>query len=99
MEFIRVKQKGRELRETSPAKAKSEQAESSANVNEGSPLLEFQVGLSKSSKISWVVRGSSCLVQNDFEPYISHKVFRPSNSGETRSSSSSRRASNPRTSL
>jgi hypothetical protein len=56
MQFIKGKHKGRGLRKTSVAKAKASKPRVSVNVNEGSPLYGFQVGLSKSSKINWIVQ-------------------------------------------
>ena len=56
LQFIKGKQKGRGLRKTSVAKAKASKPRVSANINEDSPLYGFQVGLSKSSKINWIVQ-------------------------------------------
>ena len=56
LQIIKGKQKGRVLRKTSVTKAKASKARVSANVNEDSPLYGFQVGLSKSSKINWIVQ-------------------------------------------
>jgi len=56
LQFIKGKQKGRGLRKTSVAKAKASKPRVSANINEDSPMYGFQVGLSKSSKINWIVQ-------------------------------------------
>ena len=55
LQIIKGKHKGRVLRKTSITKAKASKPRVSANVNEDSPLYGFQVGLSKSSKINWIV--------------------------------------------
>jgi len=54
--LIKGKHKGRGLRKTSVAKAKASRPRTNANVKESSPLYGFQVGLSKSSKINWIVQ-------------------------------------------
>jgi hypothetical protein len=66
LQFVTGKQKGRGLRKTSVAKAKAGKARVSANVSENSPLYQFQVGLSKSSKINWIVQEVRCVSFNLF---------------------------------
>lgn len=57
LQVMKGKQKGgRVLRKTSVTRAKASKPRVSANVNEDSPLYGFQVGLSKSSKINWIVQ-------------------------------------------
>ena len=61
LQFVKGKQKGRALRKTSVTKAKASKPRVSTNVNEDSPLYGFQVGLSKSSKINWIVQEVRCV--------------------------------------
>lgn len=56
VQFVKGKHKGRALRKTSVAKAKASKPRVIANVSESSPLFGFHVGLSKSSKINWIVQ-------------------------------------------
>ena len=56
LQFTKGKHKIRGLRKTTVAKAKANRLRVSAQVDESSPLYGFQVGLSKSSKINWIVQ-------------------------------------------
>ena len=81
LQFIKGRHKGRVLRKASVTKAKSSKPRVSANANEDSPLYGFQVGLSKSSKINWIVKEVRrvLFVQSAFKLKClghSHKVLR-----------------------
>jgi hypothetical protein len=79
LHFVKGKQKGgRVLRKTSTVtKAKASKTRVSTNVNEASPLYGFQVGLSKSSKINWIVQEVRpcfvCFGVKSYYYYYSHK--------------------------
>lgn len=68
LRLTKGKHKSRGLRKTTVTKAKANKPRVNALVDESSPLYGFQVGLSKSSKINWIVQEvRHLLVQQCFE--------------------------------
>ena len=97
LQFIKGRHKGRALRKASVTKAKASKPRVSANANEDSPLYGFQVGVSKSSKINWIVKEvrRALAVQSVLKLKCLGHSQRSFNTGKTRSSSFSRRARFP----